>query len=191
LSQSDVGQALYGRDAKNRICEYETGAQRPSVETIYRLAKVLGCSADYLLGLSAEYETNLDTARYGAMYSMLQDTSKHINQTIATMMMVQLRKVPTSLTCTLMAQADDVDYYLGNIRQHTAFDKKVPGAANLISAVENLSRTADKMRKQLQEQMRSLERAVQDSHLNDDAAQGHLMAWDVVEPIPAPKVRKA
>jgi len=52
LDQSEIGQAIYGRDAKNRICEYETGSQRPSIETIFKLAKALGCSADYLLGLT-------------------------------------------------------------------------------------------------------------------------------------------
>lgn len=190
LDQSTIGSAIYGREAKNRICEYETGAQRPSVETLFKLAKALGCSADYLLGLSSELEVSLDSSRYGAMYAVLQETSKNVNQHIAKMMVTQLRTVPTSLSCTLMSQADEVAHYLDNIKNFTQFEKKISGAANLIKAVEAMAETAEKMRKQFEAQMRSLERAVQDAQIHDDAEQGHLMAWETVEPLKPLKVRK-
>lgn len=190
LDQSTIGSAIYGREAKNRICEYETGSQRPSVETLFKLAKALGCSADYLLGLSSELEVSLDSSRYGAMYSVLQETSKNVNQHIAKMMVTQLRTVPTSLSCTLMSQADEVAHYLDNIKNFTQFEKKISGATNLIRAVEAMAETAEKMRKQFEAQMRSLERAVQDAQIHDDAEQGHLMAWETVEPLKPLKVRK-
>lgn len=191
LDQSAIGSAIYGRDAKNRICEYETGSQRPSVETLFKLAKALGCSADYLLGLSSELEVSLDSSRYGAMYATLQETSKEINRHISRMMVTQLRTVPTSLSCTLMAQADEVAHFMDNIKDFTPFEKKINGAANLIKAVDALSATAEKMRKQIETQMKSLERAVQDAHINDDAEQGHLMAWETVEPLKPFKPIKA
>lgn len=191
LDQSTIGSAIYGREAKNRICEYETGSQRPSVETLFKLAKALGCSADYLLGLSSELEVSLDSSRYGAMYATLQETSKEINRHISKMMVTQLRTVPTSLSCTLMSQAEEVAHYLDNIKQFTAFEKKINGAANLIKAVEAMTETAEKMRRQVEAQMRSLERAVQDAQIHDDAEQGHLMAWETVEPLKPLKVRRA
>lgn len=190
LDQSEIGQAIYGRDAKNRICEYETGSQRPSIETIFKLAKALGCSADYLLGLSAELEVSLDSSRYGAMYAALQETSQSVNRHIAKMMVTQLRTIPTSLSCTLMSQAEEVNHFLNKIRIKPQFEKNINGAANLIKAVEELNKTAEKMRRQLERQMKSLERAVQDTHINDDAEQGHLMAWETIEPLKPVKVRK-
>lgn len=191
VEQSVIGSAIYGREAKNRICELEKGTQQPSAKTLFKLAKALGCSADYLLGLSSELEVSLDSSRYGAMYATLQETSKEINRHISKMMVAQLRTVPTSLSCTLMSQAEEVAHYMDNIKNFTAFEKKINGAANLIKAVEAMTETAEKMRRQVQAQMRSLERAVQDAHINDDAEQGHLMVWETLEPLKPLKARKA
>jgi len=190
LDQSAIGKAIYGREAKNRICEFETGVKQPSWKMAVSIADALGCSLDYLSGRSTEFEVSLDSSRYGSIYNTLQETSKEINRHISKMMVAQLRKVPTSLSCTLMEQAAEVNHFMNNIKDFTPFEKKINGAANLIKAVEELNKTAEKMRLQFEMQMKSLERAVQDAQIHDDAEQGHLMAWETIEPLKPVKVRK-
>ena len=47
LSQKELGEKV-GSDAK-QICRYETGAYKPSIDTLKRLADVLGVTTDFLL----------------------------------------------------------------------------------------------------------------------------------------------
>jgi transcriptional regulator with XRE-family HTH domain len=191
LDQSEIGQAIYGRDAKNRICEYETGSQRPSIETLFKLAKALNCSADYLLGLSSELEVSIDSSLYGRYYAGIQKTADDIARHIAKMMALKhAQAVPLTTSLELMECANEVSHFLSNVRLKPQFEKSINGAKNLIDAVEKMEKAAKQMERNYTAKIRSLERAIQDAHINDDAEQGHLMAWETIEPLKPVKVRK-
>lgn len=40
---------------RNAVAEYETGQRLPGAETVVKLAKVLGVSCDYLLGVQENF----------------------------------------------------------------------------------------------------------------------------------------
>ncbi|MBR1867321.1 MAG: helix-turn-helix transcriptional regulator [Clostridia bacterium] len=51
--------------SKNSICEYEKGRSEPNIETLIKLADILECSIDYLVGRSDDFglinsETDFD-----------------------------------------------------------------------------------------------------------------------------------
>ena len=52
LTQAELGERIGVKD--NTICQWETGARQPKADIIIRLADVLGCSADDLLGIDRE-----------------------------------------------------------------------------------------------------------------------------------------
>lgn len=48
----------------SNISRYETGTRKPDVDTLITLADFLGCSVDYLLGISDEVELQNPTINY-------------------------------------------------------------------------------------------------------------------------------
>lgn len=48
LNQSDLGRKLHA--SQPVVSKYLTGKARPSIPTLVRLSRVLGCSLDYLVG---------------------------------------------------------------------------------------------------------------------------------------------
>lgn len=50
VTQSEV--AMYCGVTKQSISDFKRGKSLPSIETLYRICKILDCSSDYLLGLS-------------------------------------------------------------------------------------------------------------------------------------------
>lgn len=52
MTQSDVGDAL--SLGKSTISQYETGVNDPDTSTLRKIASLLGCTTDYLLGITDE-----------------------------------------------------------------------------------------------------------------------------------------
>ena len=50
VKQSEI--AMYCGVTKQSISDFKRGKSVPSIETLYRICKILDCSSDYLLGLS-------------------------------------------------------------------------------------------------------------------------------------------
>lgn len=50
MRQTDLAEAI-GVSAQT-VCNWETGARLPRADVLTRLCEALGCSSDYLLGLS-------------------------------------------------------------------------------------------------------------------------------------------
>lgn len=50
VKQSEL--AMYCGVTKQSISDFKRGKSVPSIETLYRICKILDCSSDYLLGLS-------------------------------------------------------------------------------------------------------------------------------------------
>lgn len=50
LTQTDLANAIHGK--QQQIADYENKNRYPRTDTLVKLVQILGCSSDYLLGLS-------------------------------------------------------------------------------------------------------------------------------------------
>lgn len=63
LSQQELGDAV--GVTKVSICGYESGTRIPNLEKLIKLADVLGCTTDYLLGREIEVNNDENKTRIG------------------------------------------------------------------------------------------------------------------------------
>ena len=70
LTQNDLAVKIGG--SQNQIKNYERGARVPNSDTLARIAKALGCSADYLLTLSDKPTQQIPSL--GSKLALLLDT---------------------------------------------------------------------------------------------------------------------
>jgi transcriptional regulator with XRE-family HTH domain len=179
LKMDDVSDLLYGKgkNAKNRLSEYENAVCVPNLATLISLAQIYDVSLDYLVGLSSEPEHDADSAHAARIMASLKMSGNRMMESIARMMALQVRKAPKGCTVALVEQARVVQRFANNVINHTDFMKTTPGSANLAKAVAELGKIAGSVEDEMDRQSRVMERAVQDIAIHDEGVNGHLFAW--------------
>lgn len=71
LTRKEVMKAVWGYRNEdmfaNRVSELESGDKKIELKTLFKLCEIYGCSADFLLGFSEEFERNNLAAQHSGM----------------------------------------------------------------------------------------------------------------------------
>lgn len=78
----------------NRICEIETGNKKIDLKILYRMCVEYSCSADYLLGLSNDFERNLASSYSGMVFNSVRGSVLEMTERVCTQMSEIVRFLP-------------------------------------------------------------------------------------------------
>lgn len=183
LTMDGASEIIYGsgKSKKNRLSEYENGESLPNVILLIRMSQAYDVSLDYLVGMSSEPDRDVDSAHAAKIMAVMQQAGQRMMKTLSDNLAKISRKAPKSAVCALVDEVRSVQRQAHNVVNYTDFLKTTPGAALLAKRVDAMGKAADKVESELERQMRVMERAVHDIALHEEAASGHLFAWDDVE----------
>lgn len=187
MSQMDVHHAT--GITKNRLSEYENGKAIPDVLTLILLAKIYGCSVDYILGLSCEPFSDV----YASHINNVKNNLKHyfepmLDEMVASVTDV-MKKVDKDSHVKLVDSCQNLTNYLAiHGSKIKEFD---PILHILLFSINNHMRELRMQEGRKHVQMQAQLEAIRERH---DRAEGHLMLSDkerVVQlslPLPEPSV---
>lgn len=184
MTQEELAEKLYGKNSKNRICEFESGQVTPNHLQLSKISKITGVSLDYIYGNSPEPLLDEYGAQFGLSMSLIQQAIKPATQALALLMAKTGNKIPTSGTIVLLEKISEFKRYLHNVREHTEFEEKIAGSANLIKSADEIISVAKKIEKEITIKNRFLERAATDAIIHDEKLEsGHMLMADMFDPI--------
>lgn len=98
-TRHDVMQKVWAYNNKqqfnNRVSELENGSKKIDVATLYRFCVEMNCSADFILGLSNEVETdNLEAKMSGRLYQSLRSSVLEATDEICQSLSKSIRYLP-------------------------------------------------------------------------------------------------
>lgn len=184
MTQEELAEKLYGKNSKNRVCEFESGKVTPNHLQLSKISKYTGVSLDYIYGNSPEPLSDNFGVRHGLAMSIIQEALKPATQQLAALTAKAVGKIPTSGTIVLVKKTKDLKRFLNNVRNYTNFEKDIAGSANLIKAAEECINLAEQIERDVSIDFCRLERAAVDAIIHDEKLEsGHMLMADMFDPV--------
>lgn len=184
MTQEELAEKLYGKNSKNRICEFESGQVTPNHLQLSKISKITGVSLDYIYGNSPEPLLDEYGAQLGLAMSLIQQAVKPTTQALALVIAKTVNKIPTSGTIVLLEKISEFKRRFHDIRDHIEFEEKNADSADFIRSADEVFSIAKKMEKEITIKNRFLERAATDAIIHDEKLEsGHMLMADMFDPV--------
>ncbi|MCO8088204.1 helix-turn-helix domain-containing protein [Acinetobacter indicus] len=158
----------------NRISEIETGGRKVDLKLLYRIATEYGCSVDYLLGLSNEFERNLAASYTGMVFNSIRGTALEMTERICMQMSEAIRCLPQFQGELLRCSSKNVVDIVDRLSHDLAFRGNYP---ELMDAVLDLRSKVQGFDQYFAKQMRIIElNMLEQLHHRDDEMASRAMA---------------
>lgn len=138
----------------NRISELESGNKRIDLKTLYKMCIGYSVSADFLLGLSDEFEHNSAAAYNGMIIGSMRGAMTEATDRLCMKMSELMRFLPPFQGELLRAAAKDVIAIVDRMKADIVFRSQ---CADLIDAVEELRSKTNMFDHYVARQMRIVE----------------------------------
>jgi sigma54-dependent transcription regulator len=139
----------------NRISELESGRMKIELKIVHKLCEVYGCSADFILGFSEEFEReDFVTKRTGLVFQSVQSAVLENTRIVCEQMSRALNSLPPMQGELLKSAARAVVDNINVLRHDLAFRGQYP---QLIDLTDALSHRIVEFDKNLARQMRHIE----------------------------------
>lgn len=153
----------------NIISIHEDGNKKIDLATIYRMCIEYGCSADYLLGLSNEFERDLAASYNGLVFNSVRGSVLEATARICDNLNGLLDRLPPFQGELLRSSAKNVVETMERLQKNDEFSTKYP---DLTDAVYDLREKVQMFDLYFAKQMRIMELNMLDQihHKDDEAA---------------------
>lgn len=154
----------------NRVSELESGTKKIDVHTLYRFCVEMNCSADYLLGLSTEMESdNLEAKTAGRIFQSIRSAVLDATDDICTSVSKTIRHLPPYQGELLKSSARNVIDIVLELKHDLAFRGQY---GELIDAVQELNNNVMGFERYTSRQLRQVELSMIDILDDDDDGKG-------------------
>ena len=173
LTRRDAYTRVWGNDIDemppNIISIHEDGNKKIDLATIYRMCIEYGCSADYLLGLSNEFERDLAASYNGLVFNSVRGSVLEATARICDNLNDLLDRLPPFQGELLRSSAKNVVETMERLQKNDEFSTKYP---DLTDAVYDLREKVQMFDLYFAKQMRIMELNMLDQihHKDDEAA---------------------
>lgn len=153
----------------NRISEHEGGDKKIDLKTVFRMCIEYGCSADYLLGLSNEFERDLAASYNGLVFNSVRGSVLEATEQICNNLNGILSRLPPFQGELLRSSAKNTVEAMDRVSGNLVFQGAYP---DLVEAVEDLREKVKMFDQYFAKQMRIMELNMLDqiNHKDDEAA---------------------
>jgi hypothetical protein len=183
LNQAQVMKDVWGTDGKNtnRISEIETGAKPVSLTILLKLATLYGTSLDYIFGLSAEPEVDLNSSRAGMVLNGLRSIGLEVMDELSHVLSRTIAKMPRNEAILLVEDSKaTMNVYRETLLKDPTFKDRYP---ELTLQLHRLSTTTRRTEALIARHMQQLELAAEETMARTDKKDnGHLYITDALVP---------
>lgn len=143
VSQGDFAAAL-GYAASAQVSQWEHGKRLPPMHEFPAIARALGVSVDYLLGVSDEFEHDVGVARRTLLVGHLRDQLQAVAEGLADTALVSGAEVEASLRSTrLLTRCEAMQMAVARFQSANADSfEDMPAGALLVRAAKELVEAA-------------------------------------------------
>ncbi|WP_151812562.1 helix-turn-helix domain-containing protein [Acinetobacter bereziniae] len=139
----------------NRVSELENGSKKIDIATLYKFCIEMGCSADFLLGLSAEIEVdNLEAKTAGRIFQSLRSAVLDATNDLCVNVSKAIRYLPPYQGELLKSSSRNVVDIINVLKNDLAFRGTY---GELIDAVQELSNQVIAFERYTSRQLRQVE----------------------------------
>lgn len=173
LTRRDAQKRVWGdgidKMPPNIISIHEDGNKKIDLVTIYRMCIEYGCSADYLLGLSNEFERDLAASYNGLVFNSVRGSVLEATTRICDNLNGLLDRLPPFQGELLRSSAKNTIEVINPLRGDASFTETYP---TLLDAVDDLREKVQMFDLYFAKQMRIMELNMLDQihHKDDEAA---------------------
>lgn len=163
----------------NRISELETGNKKIDLKTFYRISVEYGCSPDYLLGLSDEFERNTAASYTGMVFNSVRGSVLEATDRICQQMSQVVRYLPPFqgelLRSSSRNMLDAIDRYSQDLAFRAGYPELIAQASELREAIQSFDMYLSK-------QMRIIELNMMDQihHRDDEMSNRNMTEYEDV-----------
>lgn len=186
LTQIQAMQKIWNRSPKdrntNRLSEIENGDKLPSIEVVYKLAKLYGVSLDYIFGVSTEPDADLNASKAGFIMNGTHELVHEMMRNFMPMMSRYIATLPRTEAMVLLDAAKNVTTdYLSISSCDSQFAIRYPVLTKHLHILANAARATDVS---ICKNMRALEIAAEEAMSRSDKRDnGHLLTSDALMPL--------
>lgn len=158
LTQQEAQQQIFNYENKqmhaNRISELENGSKKVDVKVLYKMAIVYGCSVDYLMGISAEFERDYAASHNGIIHQSMRGMMLEIGDRLSSNLSALISYFPPFQGEMLKGQARTMINLVNSKKHDMVFRAAYP---DLIHASKELESALVMTEKVIARQMRIIE----------------------------------
>lgn len=186
LTQIQAMQKIWNRSPKdrntNRLSEIENGDKLPSMEVVYKLAKLYGVSLDYIVGMSTEPDADLNASKAGFLMNGMHEMANEMMRNFMPLMSRFVATLPRTEAVHLLEAAKSVTTdYLSITSCDSNFSIRYPMLDRHLHALAIAARSTDVS---ICKNMRALEMAAEEAMARTDKREnGHLLTSDALQPL--------
>ena len=173
FTRRDAQVRIWGNNANeiqpNHLAIHEDGNKKIDLATLYRLCIEYGCSADYLLGLSNEFERDLAASYNGLVFNSVRGSVLEATTRICDNLKGLLDRLPPFQGELVRSSAKNTIDVINHLRGDASFTETYP---TLLDAVDDLREKVQMFDLYFAKQMRIMELNMLDQihHKDDEAA---------------------